>query len=160
MPPAACRLPLPVWGDSEAPLELRWLQRTKVLRIRGRPAQIDLGTLSEPQRRPRSVRPATIRRVHGIVRRALTQGFRWGWISHNPAIDASPPRVPVKDLSPPTAEQLVRLFRLADERDPREVVIEPLPLKRPSNRAMASIKAEVRKMTQRRFTDSSLDAVV
>jgi integrase len=62
--------------------------------------------------------PATIRRVHGIVRRALTQGVRWGWISHNPAIDASPPRVPVKELSPPTPEQLVRLFRLAEETDP------------------------------------------
>ena len=35
--------------------------------------------------------PATIRRVHGIIRRALTQGVRWGWITHNPAIDASPP---------------------------------------------------------------------
>jgi integrase len=23
--------------------------------------------------------PATIRRVHGIIRRALTQGVRWGW---------------------------------------------------------------------------------
>ena len=45
--------------------------------------------------------PATIRRVHGIIRRALTQGVRWGWISHNPAIDASPPRVPMKELKPP-----------------------------------------------------------
>ena len=35
--------------------------------------------------------PATIRRVHGIIRRALTQGVRWGWLTHNPAIDASPP---------------------------------------------------------------------
>jgi hypothetical protein len=38
--------------------------------------------------------PSTIRRVHGIVRRALTQGVRWGWISSNPAIAATPPRVP------------------------------------------------------------------
>jgi integrase len=38
--------------------------------------------------------PATVRRVHGIIRRALGQGVRWGWISHNPAIDASPPRGP------------------------------------------------------------------
>jgi integrase len=59
--------------------------------------------------------PATIRRVHGIVRRALTQGVRWGWITHNPAIDASPPRVPIKDLKPPDPDQVVRLFRLAQE---------------------------------------------
>jgi integrase len=62
--------------------------------------------------------PATIRRVHGIVRRALAQGVRWGWISHNPAIDASPPRVSVKELMPPTPQQLVQLFRVADETDP------------------------------------------
>jgi integrase len=62
--------------------------------------------------------PATVRRVHGIVRRALSQGVRWGWISHNPAIDASPPRVPLKELKPPEPEQVVRLFRLALESDP------------------------------------------
>jgi integrase len=62
--------------------------------------------------------PATVRRVHGIVRRALTQGVRWGWISHNPAIDASPPRVPAKDVKPPTPDQLVHLFRYAEKRDP------------------------------------------
>jgi integrase len=62
--------------------------------------------------------PATIRRVHGIIRRALTQGVRWGWISHNPAIDASPPRVPVRDLKPPSPDDVVELFRLAEETDP------------------------------------------
>jgi integrase len=62
--------------------------------------------------------PATIRRVHGIIRRALTQGVRWGWITHNPAIDASPPRVPMKELKPPNPDQVVQLFRLAQELDP------------------------------------------
>jgi integrase len=61
--------------------------------------------------------PATIRRVHGIIRRALTQGVRWGWITHNPAIDASPPRVPMNELKPPDPDQVVRLFRLAQESD-------------------------------------------
>jgi integrase len=62
--------------------------------------------------------PATIRRVHGIVRRAVAQGVRWGWITHNPAIDASPPRVPMKELKPPDPGQVVQLFRLAQELDP------------------------------------------
>jgi integrase len=62
--------------------------------------------------------PATIRRVHGIIRRALSQGVRWGWITHNPAIDASPPRVPMKELKPPDPSQVVKLFRLAQESDP------------------------------------------
>jgi integrase len=62
--------------------------------------------------------PATIRRVHGIIRRALTQGVRWGWIDHNPAIDASPPRVPIRELKPPSPDEVVELFRLAEETDP------------------------------------------
>ena len=63
--------------------------------------------------------PATIRRVHGIIRRALTQGVRWGWITHNPAIDASPPRVPMKELKPPDPGQVVQLFRSGPGVGPR-----------------------------------------
>jgi integrase len=62
--------------------------------------------------------PATIRRVHGIIRRALSQGVRWGWITHNPAIDASPPRVPLKELKPPDPDQVVGVFHFAQESDP------------------------------------------
>ncbi len=62
--------------------------------------------------------PATIRRVHGIIRRALTQGVRWGWTSHNPAIDASPPKVPMKELKPPNPAQVALVFNHAEENDP------------------------------------------
>jgi integrase len=62
--------------------------------------------------------PATIRRVHGIIHRALSQGVRWGWLRFNPAINASPPRVPLKALSPPSPEQVATLFRLALETNP------------------------------------------
>ena len=48
----------------------------------------------------------------------MTQGVRWGWISHNPALDASPSRVPMKELTPPSPDQVVQLFRLAQESDP------------------------------------------
>jgi len=62
--------------------------------------------------------PSTIRRIHGIIRSALSQGVRWGCLRHNPAIDASPPRVPVRRLSPPEPELVVRLFKIAKEADP------------------------------------------
>lgn len=62
--------------------------------------------------------PATIRRVHGILRRALSQGVRWGWLRQNPAINASPPKVVTKELSPPEPEQVARLFRVALETNP------------------------------------------
>ena len=62
--------------------------------------------------------PATVQRVHGIIRRALSQKVRWGWISHNPAIDASPPRVPHRELRPPTPKEVVSLFAAAQTGDP------------------------------------------
>ncbi|MGO9197045.1 MAG: tyrosine-type recombinase/integrase [Acidimicrobiales bacterium] len=66
----------------------------------------------------RKYSPATIRRVHGILRRALSQGVRWGWIRQNPAVEASPPRVPLRELKPPTPGEVAKLFRIAQESDP------------------------------------------
>jgi integrase len=63
--------------------------------------------------------PGTIRRIHGIIRRALAQGVRWGWITHNPALDASPPKVPHRSLTPPTPREVARLFKLAQATDPQ-----------------------------------------
>ena len=34
--------------------------------------------------------PATVRRIHGILRRALAQGVKWGWIGVNPAASDEP----------------------------------------------------------------------
>ena len=66
----------------------------------------------------RPLGPATIRRLHGILRRALGQAVRWGWIAHNYAADASPPRVHAPELRPPTPAEVARLFRLASAEDP------------------------------------------
>lgn len=41
----------------------------------------------------RPLSPATVRRVHLVLRRALGQAKRWGWLVSNPAADASPGRV-------------------------------------------------------------------
>ena len=37
--------------------------------------------------------PATVRQTHAVIRRALNQAMRWGWIATNPASLARPPRV-------------------------------------------------------------------
>ncbi|HEX9467466.1 MAG TPA: tyrosine-type recombinase/integrase, partial [Acidimicrobiia bacterium] len=62
--------------------------------------------------------PATVRRVHTVVRRALQQGVRWGWASSNPAVHASPPRVPRTTITPPTPEEVNKLLELATDEDP------------------------------------------
>jgi integrase len=66
----------------------------------------------------RPLSPGTIRRVHGILRRALTQGVRWGWIGVNPATSASPPRVPAPTINPPTPTELAKLQASIESDDP------------------------------------------
>jgi integrase len=62
--------------------------------------------------------PGTVRRVHGIIRRALAQGVRWGWLGSNPAASASPPRVPAPSIEPPTPSELAQLLAAAQRDDP------------------------------------------
>ena len=40
----------------------------------------------------RPLAPGTVKRIHGILRRALNQGVKWGWIGINPATATTPPR--------------------------------------------------------------------
>lgn len=61
---------------------------------------------------------ATVRQVHSILRRALDQAVRWGWITRNPASLASPPRVTPRDVRPPRPEEVAALINAAWARDP------------------------------------------
>jgi integrase len=61
---------------------------------------------------------ATVRQTHAILRRALQQGVRWGWIATNPAAMASLPRVRAQHLDPPGPEQVVQLIEAATKLDP------------------------------------------
>ncbi len=80
------------------------------LRVRG-------GTGGKP------MAPATVRQVHAILRRALDQAARWGWLSANPAALASPPRLGPADIRPPTPEDVSRVLEAAYEVDPDFAVL-------------------------------------
>jgi integrase len=62
--------------------------------------------------------PRTVKRVHNIVRRALQQAVRWGWLSENPAVHASPPRTQRVEPTAPSPEDVGRLVSKANEADP------------------------------------------
>jgi integrase len=62
--------------------------------------------------------PATVRQTHAVIRRALNQAHRWGWIASNPAALASPPRVRARPVSPPDPSEVLRLIDEAEKRDP------------------------------------------
>jgi len=62
--------------------------------------------------------PSTVRQVHAIVRRAFRQAILWGWVTVNPATNATPPRQAKNDLSPPSPVQVGELVHAAYARDP------------------------------------------
>jgi integrase len=66
----------------------------------------------------RPLAPGTVRRIHGILRRALNQGVKWGWLGINPATATTPPRVPASDVRPPSPEALGRVLRRAAVESP------------------------------------------
>jgi len=70
-----------------------------------RKLSVDGGSRSGP------LAPGTVRRIHGILRRALGQGLKWGWIGVNPAVATTPPRVPQPDINPPSSAEVARLLR-------------------------------------------------
>jgi integrase len=62
--------------------------------------------------------PATVRRIHGILRRALAQGVKWGWLGINPAAATTPPRVPQPEIKPPATADLARVLQRASSSSP------------------------------------------
>jgi integrase len=83
-----------------------------------RPAEID--TFYAGLRSPsegKGLAPATVRRIHGVLRAALAQGVKWGWLPANPADRATPPRVAAPNIHPPAAGDLRRLLSLLDGQD-------------------------------------------
>jgi integrase len=60
---------------------------------------------------------STVRQIHSILRRALDQAVRWGWIARNPASLASPPRVMAREVRPPRPEEVAVLINAAWARD-------------------------------------------
>jgi len=66
----------------------------------------------------RSLAPATVRQVHAILRRALGQAVRWGWLAVNPALQATPPRIRRTEIATPEPADVLRLIEAADVEHP------------------------------------------
>ncbi len=62
--------------------------------------------------------PNTVTRAHAVLRRALAQGVKWGWLSVNPAANASPPRARKQQLDLPDPADVARLIEVAAKVNP------------------------------------------
>ena len=58
----------------------------------------------------RPLADGSVRRIHGVLHRALAQAVRWEWIWTNPAEHASPPLVDQREIHSPPPEAVVRLL--------------------------------------------------
>ena len=72
---------------------------------------------AQPGERGKKLSPRTIRICHGVIRQALEQGRKWGLITRNPAIDASPPRSRHHEIHPPSVDQVIQLLAAAKDYD-------------------------------------------
>ena len=62
--------------------------------------------------------PASVLKVHTILRAAFAQAVRWRMLSENPVAFATRPRVVTPPIKPPTPEQVAQLLAAAEEKDP------------------------------------------
>ncbi len=67
----------------------------------------------------RALAPNSVKRIHAVMRTALEQGVKWGWLATNPAAAAGPPANKVKPTRTiPTPADIGRLIDRASEVNP------------------------------------------
>lgn len=70
----------------------------------------------------RPLSPASVQRYHTIVRGALNQAVKWGWLVSNPAVLTTRPKVVPATIRPPTPEQILSLLAHTETHDPETAV--------------------------------------
>jgi integrase len=71
----------------------------------------------------RGLSPSSVRQVHAVIRSSLNQAVKWGWLSENPAVKASPPAVRRSEIVPPELQTAMRLLATAEKRDPEFAIL-------------------------------------
>lgn len=59
----------------------------------------------------------SVRHIHTLIHRILSQGVKWGWALSNPASQASPPKVRNNQIIVPSVQQVVSLIDCATSSD-------------------------------------------
>jgi integrase len=99
-----------------------WIARTYIRPALGarklaslRPIDLDL-LYSDLHGRGLSAR--TVRICHTVLRHSLEQARKWGLVSRNPAVDATPSPQRRREVTPPTVAQVRTLLEAASDDDP------------------------------------------
>lgn len=67
--------------------------------------------------RERGLSASSIHQVHAVIRGALNQAVKWGWLKANPAVSASPPTIRRKEIVPPGIDSALLLLDRAEAHD-------------------------------------------
>lgn len=62
-------------------------------------------------------KPATVAKHHAMIRAALNQAMKWGWVDRNVAELASPPTLRQAEIHPPTVDEVRRLLTAAEAKN-------------------------------------------
>ncbi len=62
------------------------------------------------QLRRAGLKPLSIRKSHAILSAAFNQAVKWGWVDTNPVLRSSPPAQRLREIHPPTQDELRRLL--------------------------------------------------
>ena len=62
--------------------------------------------------------PARRQKVHRLLRTVLGQAVRWGWVDHNPAQHATPPRYEQSEIEPPDTQAVRDIITAGDQAGP------------------------------------------
>ena len=68
--------------------------------------------------RQQGLSASSVRQVHAVLRGALGQAVRWGWLPTNPAAAASPPKQRRQEIIPPAMSDTRALLAAADVHEP------------------------------------------
>ena len=66
--------------------------------------------------------PATVRKIHSMIRRAFSQAIKWNWVVVNPAAHATPPAARPAELVVPSGEDVQRLLDAVDDTEFRALI--------------------------------------
>ena len=67
--------------------------------------------------RDRNLSASSVRQVHAVIRGGLNQAVKWGWLTTNPALSASPPKLRKSEITPPGVETALSILAAADQQD-------------------------------------------
>jgi len=73
----------------------------------------------QPCRHSGPLSAARVHRIHTVVRSALGQAVKWGWIHRNPADHAEPGEILEEEVEPPAEVEVIQLLAEAEQVDHR-----------------------------------------